>query len=709
MLRYVPKNAGNVPALPVLARAANGLTAIPFRVAARGFTPVLTYHATYQRIPDSVDAVDNVTPECLYQQLSEMQRHYRFVSIDELCEARSLGGLSSVTFDDGYKCVIDEALPVFEALNIPFTVFLNTSSFDHKPFWRHKVVYIINHNLVEECERHLQRVKALPGRSFHAYLKHSTNNSRIVEAEIDGFLERKQIKFDACGYLFDSESYLIDHPLVWYGNHSRNHYVLSSLPFEEQVREIDSVKRFLEQRRHLQVSQVFSLPFGEAEHVNGNTFTALRELGYRSLAMNRGRLTHGRAVKQGIRIIERFSPAETSISWQHKKTFLKMAAARRDVALDRPGGTGNGMRILELLDTLDTGGAERMASSLALKMQAEGNSVHIVCLREKGAMPVSEDRFDRAGVALLEYRKTDGFSPRAVLRLAGYLRKHKIEVVHSHNPLVHHYAVAAARLAGVPAVVNTLHGIDTLRMPKWAQALFRASCALGHGVVHVSGAVKDAFSREVLELGERSLVIRNGIELGDLVKITPRRLDGLFVFGSIGRLAPVKDQRSLLTAFSRVHSEFPHCRLEILGSGELEAELKQLAVDLGIAAEVTFHGWSPDIAAFLRRWDVFALSSRSEGLPLTLLEAMAAGLPVVATAVGGIPELVNRSRAGWLCPPRDPEKLAAQMRNALLADDLREKGNHARQDVLAHHSVEQMTREYLNLFSRILQSRGHKK
>jgi peptidoglycan/xylan/chitin deacetylase (PgdA/CDA1 family) len=302
---------------------ASGVRLLPFGLFAPHCAPVLTYHAVFRNLPDNVSPVDNVAPDWLYRHLSELKKHYRFVSIDELSEARSPRGLAAVTFDDGYKCVFDEALPVFENLNIPFTVFLTTSSLELRPFWRHLVVYIINNGLVAECERHMRRVKKVPEENFFAYLKNPVNHSAIVEAEINEFLLSKNLGIGPVRHLIDNDSYLIDHPLVWYGNHSYRHYVLSSLLPAEQRQEIESAKTYLDRQRHVKTSSVFAPPFGDAQHINQETFNIIRDLGYKGLALNRGRLTTERALKDGIRVIERFSPAEVEITWQCSKNCLK--------------------------------------------------------------------------------------------------------------------------------------------------------------------------------------------------------------------------------------------------------------------------------------------------------------------------------------------------------------------------------------------------
>jgi len=310
--------AGN----PIRNLVSQGMRAVPFQLLASRCTPVLTYHATYCRLPANVSPIDNVSPDSLYDHLSEMKRYYRFVTVDELLESRSLRGMAAVTFDDGYKSVIDEALPVFETLDIPFTIFLTLSSLQQKTFWRHKAIYLMNHGLAGECARGFRRTRRLPNQNFLEYLKNPVNHSGVAEAEIDAFLDSRGISLDGCRHLIDREDFLIDHRLVWFGNHSYNHYVLSSLSRAEQFQEIQTVKTALA-NRNLKVSSVFASPFGEAHHVNRETFGILRDLGYKGLALNRGRLMTERQSEHGLQIIERFSPAESDVSLQCKKYWLK--------------------------------------------------------------------------------------------------------------------------------------------------------------------------------------------------------------------------------------------------------------------------------------------------------------------------------------------------------------------------------------------------
>jgi peptidoglycan/xylan/chitin deacetylase (PgdA/CDA1 family) len=302
------------------------LYAVPISLAARS-APVLTYHACYKECPPAVDPVDNITPQQLYEQIEELKRYCRIVTIDEFSEAKNTRGLAAITFDDGYKSVVTNALPVFVALDVPVTVFVNSRSFEGNVFWRHKVVYIIEHGLVEECERSFVKVKRVPGESFHRYLKNNINHSGVVEEELDRFLSQKDIKLPACDYLFDDRKQMIDHGLLSYGNHSHRHYVMSSLPLLEQQQEIQKTESFLKTSGVFK-SGVFSLPFGETHHFNNDTCFALRDQGYHVLLLNRGTVNYSKLKKAfGLKIVERFSPSVDNLGRQLNIQFCRGATA----------------------------------------------------------------------------------------------------------------------------------------------------------------------------------------------------------------------------------------------------------------------------------------------------------------------------------------------------------------------------------------------
>jgi glycosyltransferase involved in cell wall biosynthesis len=364
------------------------------------------------------------------------------------------------------------------------------------------------------------------------------------------------------------------------------------------------------------------------------------------------------------------------------------------------------MRIVHLVYSLDYGGAEKVVVNLASFQGRSGHSVRVVCLRDLGPHPFNVNALAGAGVEIVTLDKPPGFHVATLRRLVAYLRKNRTEVEHTHNHLVHHYGAVAGRLAGCRAIVNTLHGTATLRMAFWSKVLFWFSCLLGHRVVSVCRQVHDVF-RSAYRLPRKMLcVVENGIDLSPFAAVARRAPGEGVTFGNIARFDPVKDHENLLRAFAIVRCKHPAVRLRLLGDGVLLRDMTELARSLSIAESVHFEGFSLDTPSFLGKIDVYVISSRSEGLPLTLLEAMGAGLPVVATAVGGITEILDDSACGWLCPPGDPGALAETMEKALTAPDLSARGARGRDAVEKRYSVQRMARDYDILYGKILAERG---
>jgi glycosyltransferase involved in cell wall biosynthesis len=357
------------------------------------------------------------------------------------------------------------------------------------------------------------------------------------------------------------------------------------------------------------------------------------------------------------------------------------------------------MRIVQLIDDLSCGGAEQVVASLASCLSRRGHSVRVVCLRDVGPNPVDVSALLKDNVDIVTLEKPPGFHFVTLRKLRAYLKDQRIEVIHTHNHLVHHYGAVAARCVGTPVILNTLHGAASLQMSAWvAKALFGLSCLISDSVVSVCPQVHTIL-RETFRLPMKKLcVVDNGADLSRFLFI-PRRPPGEVVtFGNIGRLEPIKDHKNLLVAFALLWKRHPNVQLRILGDGALRQELEQLARTLSIADDVHFEGFSLDTARFLSSIDVYAISSRSEGLPLTLLEAMGAALPIVSTAVGAIPDILGKAQCGWLCPPCDADELANSMEKALQAPNLSAIGAQSRKAVEEYYSIERMAQDYERLY-----------
>jgi glycosyltransferase involved in cell wall biosynthesis len=224
----------------------------------------------------------------------------------------------------------------------------------------------------------------------------------------------------------------------------------------------------------------------------------------------------------------------------------------------------------------------------------------------------------------------------------------------------------AARAANVPIVVHGEHGtMETRPRNRFVQ---RWVWNRVDRVLSVSSRLAEKMAREIRFPLEHITVIRNGVDLARFQtgnRLGGRQALGLeasdFVIGTVGRLVPVKDQATLLEDIALVRREIGTCKAVIVGDGPLDAPLKRQATQLGIADCVVFTGHRHDVQDLLAAFDLFVLSSSSEGLSNVILEAMACSLPVVATDVGGSGELVDQARTGLLVEPGSPAALSAAL------------------------------------------------
>jgi glycosyltransferase involved in cell wall biosynthesis len=359
------------------------------------------------------------------------------------------------------------------------------------------------------------------------------------------------------------------------------------------------------------------------------------------------------------------------------------------------------MRIVQLVETLETGGLERIAVDLALAQKRAGDSPMLYCMFTGG--PLAEDAC-RAGIPVTEFHKEPGFSLKMLRMLARQLRRDAAEVLHTHNPAVHHYGAIAAWMARVPAVVNTRHGPATSFGRAYQERYFRTVMPLTDRVVFVcEDSRRHLMDKHGLD-SSKSAVILNGIELGAFLEKPAAPMTALprVRFGAVGRMVPVKAHSILIDAFAELSRKLPEAELRIVGGGPLENKLKEQARKAGLDNRIRIEGLNHRIADVLRELDVFVLPSTSEGLPLVILEAMAAGLPVVSTRIGGVPEVAPERDVSVLCAPGSASDLAEAMYKAATSCDLASMGKKAREIAIAKFSLDQMWRSYQVVYAEAL-------
>jgi glycosyltransferase involved in cell wall biosynthesis len=311
-------------------------------------------------------------------------------------------------------------------------------------------------------------------------------------------------------------------------------------------------------------------------------------------------------------------------------------------------------RIVHVTRCLDVGGQERLLVEFARWADRARFDLHFVSLTGHG---VVADTLESLGWPVTTLEEPEGLRPGLVLRLAKSLRRLAADVVHTHDdkPLV--YGAGAARLARVPCVIHTRHYARLPQNTARQIALVNAAARLTRHVICVSHDSARAAIAQGIPARKVS-TIWNGI---DLTRFSYTGPDSNGSVATVARLSPEKDIATLLRATAEVVRQEPSFRINIAGAGPCRAELETLVEALGLREHVRLLGEVADIAGLLGRSRFFVLSSVTEGISLTLLEAMARGLAVVATNVGGNPEVVTNDETGLLVPPQDPQVLARSM------------------------------------------------
>ena len=311
------------------------------------------------------------------------------------------------------------------------------------------------------------------------------------------------------------------------------------------------------------------------------------------------------------------------------------------------------------------------------------------------------------------FEKPAGPHLSVVWRMAKQLRLDQPDVLHTHNHLVHHYGVMAGRLAGVRVIVNTRHRaefdfvsgpegtkVTTQSRDKKSDWIFRATLPWTGCVVLISEATRQFFVRYRGIPKAKTKVILNGAHLERFLSV-PAHPGSAFPrirFGIAARMVPEKDHFTLLRAFAVVAGELPGAELLIAGDGPLRGRLVEFRKELNLTDRVTFLGALPDAAQFLSQLDIFVLSSLNEGLPIAILEAMAASLPIVATRAGGVDEAAQDNRNAYLVAPGDSNQLAQAMIRMARAPDLAQIGESGRDIVQEHFRIEDTWQRYCDLF-----------
>tara|TARA_Y100000590_G_scaffold75037_2_gene82871 strand:+ start:1997 stop:2932 length:936 start_codon:yes stop_codon:yes gene_type:complete len=253
---------------------------------------ILLYHSTFSEIPREIeDGLHNIHPEVLFKQISWYKNNFDIVKVDELFNSSNIKGKMSITFDDGYQSVFDEAIPILKELNVPCTIFINGSSINNSIFWRDKIRFIINKNLIEDFLKYFKneiKISSLTKYNFYKQTKSPSINSKYIEGLCDKFLKERHTELKLNNYCITSLNQLVDDSLVSYGNHSYSHYVLSSLSTDEQENEISKNHKILESCSNK--SKIFAIPFGGPKDFNSKTIEIIKKYGYEGVLFSQDKI-----------------------------------------------------------------------------------------------------------------------------------------------------------------------------------------------------------------------------------------------------------------------------------------------------------------------------------------------------------------------------------------------------------------------------------
>lgn len=363
---------------------------------------------------------------------------------------------------------------------------------------------------------------------------------------------------------------------------------------------------------------------------------------------------------------------------------------------------GHPRRVLHFVSTFAVKTDTKWLVQLARQVDPARYEFSVACFYDDGPI---RTQLEALGVRTFNLQSPGEHDPRAILRAKGVIQQVQPDVVHTHLLRADLFAGSAARWAGVPVIVSTVYAVGQYRRSKRRRSdrlLDLACAALPTHILAVSSAVKnDLIDRIELDASDIS-VIHTGIEPPAIAASAPRVTSERTIL-TLARLSYEKGVDTLIDAAAIVHRTHSTARFVVVGDGPERRELEGRIRARGFDGIVRLVGFTDDVWPYLNACDVVAIPSKSEGMPNALLEAMAAGKPIVATTVGGIPEAIAHRENGLLVRPESPSELAAAIGELL--DDASfagRLGSNARRTVDERFHVRDIAARYMDLYDRLL-------
>ena len=372
---------------------------------------------------------------------------------------------------------------------------------------------------------------------------------------------------------------------------------------------------------------------------------------------------------------------------------------------------GKKIHVMQVTFGMPIGGMERVIMDLCRYIDPDRYRFSICCTSVRGPLA---DQMEAEGIPVIFCRNQS--------RVAKYLRglelnrifkRADIDILHTHHMPAFIDSVIGTRLTKVPVLINTDHCKDYQTEKRHLMTMERIASCFADEIVAVSHHTRDEMIQYEKIPAEKGSVIYNGIHVKLTRKESPEELRKEFglrpdemVIGTVGRVVDQKGFDLLLQSAPYVLRRFPKTKFMIVGGGEREQDLRRLASELGISNQVIFTSWRRDAVDLIQIFDSFALTSRFEGMPMVLLEAMALSKPIVATAVGGVPEVVQNGYNGVLVNDREPEHTAKALLELISDRGLAQRmGSHGRMRYEKYFTAETMAALYEERYRKYLEKK----
>jgi glycosyltransferase involved in cell wall biosynthesis len=370
--------------------------------------------------------------------------------------------------------------------------------------------------------------------------------------------------------------------------------------------------------------------------------------------------------------------------------------------------------ILHIVPKLSTWGGVGNQLLLLLKNYSRDEFLPIVCsLRDKGVVGKEIEDLGLEVVCLnIDFKR--GFYWTVVKELRTLMKQRNIQIVRTHEYRANLHGRLAALLAKVPCIVGSVHNVYNARDKKLNRRILNRYFGIfTDKVVAVSEEVKKEIVRYDSVPENKVAVIYNGVDRKRFMDIDAQSVRSEFhipkstpVIGTVGRFFPQKGQKYLLEAVAKVRNKFPHIAVFVIGDGSLKEELQDHTKNLNIEQNIIFTGVRRDIPALLGAMDIFIFPSLWEGFGNALVEAMAAGKPIIATDIPSVREILDSGKSGIVVPPANSEAIARSLElllsNRALAENL---GNAARERALSSFTIDSTVRGYTSLYRSILEQK----